>query len=862
MSTNFSHIAEELWKASRQQEQKKVHLFAGAGVSIRAGLPSWQDYLLRLAQFAEAFNKITAESMRQKIKDGHLISAAGDYKRSPYIPAGEKHRGLESCLGESESKKLNALISLPFNGIVTTNFDRALHDSYAEVTAKAPLQVELDDGTLKTANWLQDFFIARIHGRAEYPVNIVLDDNDFKEIKSNNLYVDFLLRVLSNSTCIFIGYSFMDPAISSILELLEEKLAPNFPQLHYAFVPNSSDRTLFNRLAAVNFKMIEYSPDKDHEELWDAIKEVSRKLSGAQKTEKPPSEPTLSTTQKFLAMTYAKGKMHSEKRIEPLRSTISDGIVLDIIAHCGKQGCTKDQVVNELRQHMPLSEAEAKHFIDQRVSFLLHENYCLYVEGKVVASETVLERLAEHDNDMNVLVNGVIDRAFVREGAKISVGKTAVVREALEEVILSRGWDLGAHFSGSTIVRISNLLPTIRKALSKSKIELVSNETDILTHSIFDLLNSPAETESSVLAAFGRISFGLNLVLGNPTQYIAHNVVLPQRIFLDANVLLPAIVRGHPYHQVYKDALQRLRSGAENSGLELEITVNRGFLGEVVSHRRIALQQIRELGLDNPKTLDSYMTYNGAEFANVFVSAYASEVSRLKRQIDYNEFIKSEAPYESVSQLAEYLRNSVFLVTETDSSHKLSNTRILEIISDLEAAYGRQTHVNKNSILIQNEALQLAYLEHDQQQGVRSIFATADNNLREAISHNPGFSEINKAVVNRRGLVLLIDFLLGLDSEPISTARILWGGYAAEETILVRDYLIDQALKHFHHAMSKPMMEVIENMTNEIVLGAKRADIRLQPSSDSREIDKAIKYMDRFEDRFYELMAKAAPSLD
>ncbi len=78
---------------------------------------------------------------------------------------------------------------------------------------------------------------------------MVADLADYTKLDSNTRYKDFLLQnVLVRQTCLFLGYSFVDPAIAKILDLLEKLVGPTYPKKHYALLPSTANR-LQSRLA-------------------------------------------------------------------------------------------------------------------------------------------------------------------------------------------------------------------------------------------------------------------------------------------------------------------------------------------------------------------------------------------------------------------------------------------------------------------------------------------------------------------------------------------------------------------------------------------------------------------------------------
>ncbi len=224
-------------------------LFAGAGVGKRAGLPDWYEYVEFLATVADAYELETGTLMRKRAASSLLTHALELYKKCPLILEGEKFSKLGEPFssGSYDAERLRALVALPFDSIVTTNFDRSLYDAYAKVYHCAPMSAELGDPSLKQAiyNW-REFFIARVHGRVEVPRTMVLDVSDYQRTENDPDYVEFLVHILTRKICLFIGYSFVDPAMSRILEVVDLRVASGFPEAHAALLPRSAEQLANN----------------------------------------------------------------------------------------------------------------------------------------------------------------------------------------------------------------------------------------------------------------------------------------------------------------------------------------------------------------------------------------------------------------------------------------------------------------------------------------------------------------------------------------------------------------------------------------------------------------------------------------
>ncbi len=141
-------------------------LFAGAGVGQKAGLPTWKRYLKHLATVASKYEPETETLMRKRIDSGLFLNAAELFKKCPEIPKGEIFKALAAPFEKYSAEELQALMVLPFSAVVTTNYDRSIHDAYfnlfrnqesSGLNLTAPKYVELGDASMKQAQYWTDF---------------------------------------------------------------------------------------------------------------------------------------------------------------------------------------------------------------------------------------------------------------------------------------------------------------------------------------------------------------------------------------------------------------------------------------------------------------------------------------------------------------------------------------------------------------------------------------------------------------------------------------------------------------------------------------------------------------------------------
>ena len=186
---------------------KNLALFAGAGVGAQAGLPTWPQLMEHLAKVVDSYEPLAGQLIRKRTKSGYYLNAAVVYKTCSEIPRGELYEQLAIPFrSPSSPQKLQALVSLPFSAVFTTNYDRSLHDAFASVFGKSAATVELGDPTMDKAPFITKFYIARIHGREEVPETIVLSEDDYRRIEKDESYMDFVRHILTRYSCLFLAY--------------------------------------------------------------------------------------------------------------------------------------------------------------------------------------------------------------------------------------------------------------------------------------------------------------------------------------------------------------------------------------------------------------------------------------------------------------------------------------------------------------------------------------------------------------------------------------------------------------------------------------------------------------------------------
>lgn len=835
-------------------DKQSPTLFAGAGVGARLGYPNWPEYLEYLAKELAQHSPMAAQYMRECLKAGNYLYAAWLYKSNPDIPLGEKFSLLAAPFRKKyDTKPLHALINLRFSSIVTTNYDRSLLDASAIVRKQAPLTADLGDTTLGQAIFYQDYYVARIHGRAEVPDSIVLDEQDYSRTEANGDYKDFLVHTLTRGSCVFVGFSFVDPAIKRILQVIKARLSPNYPKQHLALLPrHEGSIELRQLLAQFNIKVLQYDPADNHAELWSALSAVSYSLKEKPSSVQRKEEPYLDAVKRFLATCYARIQLGPD--IEPLRDSVLDGILLTIVQEFPAGAATVDTLAEKVKENLHVTDEEALKITDKATRRMLQNGWLKSQNVHFTVGPLKPKSYSEH---IATLAESVGQRLEVRFSKEMDAHLNLLTRGIIEEVVARTGSQLCSSFAGGTGAGTG---ADIWGQISSATAVCCKDDTDTarkLSWSIWDLFRSPNKTEGIIITDLARVAFGVELILNSANLTLLADVPLPEVIYLDANVLMPAITEGHALQLLYVTALRRLDEALRKTGRKAQILVAEEFLEEVIGHRTMASTLVSTLKLENKEALRKHVLYHGAQRANVYVGAYASHLASSKDPLTFKAYLGKVAPYGTTAALSQFVKKQG-IETVKMRFEKTAEINIYESIkSDLLYAYEHDTRSrlpHKPKHLIEHEARQLARLSTDLESGRRSLFVTADSRLRRLISSGIAHSPAH-AVISRLAFVQLVDLLLGISGVSSALARSIWQVRPPDEMAQIRSYFTDLALRSRDEAVLQATNEVLDKLTPQIVDAAKAEGISLL-YTDAPHMEETAKFLDRFEDQFFSEMQK------
>ena len=252
-------------------------LIVGAGSSVRVGYVDWSDLLKELENLAgDDFKK---DDGRRK---NYPLEYAEEVKSHILKNKKERYEALLYNLFKPKNYPVDnlhkTLVSLPFRGILTTNYDIVLETALAEIEpSSAPDNFLVIDSN--SATRVHEFLramtdrgltrrIAHLHGKFDPPSSIILSIEDYKHAYGLNLtdqeqrdsewtlHRKLLWAVLATRRVVFIGFSMSDPYLNKMLETVRTDLREWGQSTHFAIMSISPNNADSKKTKAKHFKEI------------------------------------------------------------------------------------------------------------------------------------------------------------------------------------------------------------------------------------------------------------------------------------------------------------------------------------------------------------------------------------------------------------------------------------------------------------------------------------------------------------------------------------------------------------------------------------------------------------------------------
>jgi len=834
------------------KDAKYPIIFTGAGVSVRAGLPTWKRMVEQLAEGMRVSDPLTRQQMLECVRTGNYTLAVDYFNISPQMLAGDKQRLLVSLLSKYDADPILPIAKLPFRGCLTTNFDRSILDAIAKECGRAPRDFKFGDVSFKQAQWEENLFVARIHGSVEAPNSMVLSESQFRVLLSDETYAELLRACFTQKNVLFIGFSFYDPAVRHVFEDLDRRFGGASPGRHLAILPSDASSEFLQKAARLNIKVVQYDSDDNHAALWTGISDFNKTARvSATPLAKHKTTP-FDFTKRYLAACYARAKSLGSSIA--LKESVIEGIVSAMIQEVAPKAISRPELLEKIRLTLGLKGREAESILSSAAQSLVEAGLCRKLKGDGGRGFKLawIGEIADADSlgsAIEILTKSVKSRAYLQEGWKTGQEVKDTMTAFFNQLIRRRGWDLGAAFAAGRAPE--NL--AIRELLNECSTGLPSFDLERLFRVCESMFQHPSGEEAAVLNELGRVSFAVELAFQSPQSTLLQKAILPKTIYFDTSVLLPALVKGHPFSEVYQSAIKRLKEAASGAAIQLKLKVSKVYLNEIISHKRSAEEFSEQLGSDFPAAARSDALYHGLTNVNVYVGAYANWIEN-HGKMTFEIFLLRFAPYKTEEQLSRWLVSQGFEIVESPKGPHYP-----EFYALLEKAYATSLAYGKRPILIEHDAKQLSILESEVRKGEKSLFVTADRQLQQ-ITAEAKFSMVSNMMISHVGLVQFIELLLGGVANGAALTELFWSTRISDRAQAVRTYFTTLALEQYDAAMTMAMPEIIEKFTDTTTQELERLGADLD-SDEPKKRAEAFRQLGSLEKNYLSGMHEAVEKL-
>lgn len=828
-------------------------IFTGAGISVRTGLPTWNRLIEQLAEGIRSVDPLTTQQMLEDAHAGDLTHAVDYFWLSRKMLDGDKQKLLRAIFSNYDTAPILPVATLPFRGCLTTNFDKSILDAIAIAKKQAANDYKLGDLSFKQAQWEEGLFVARIHGSVEMPGEMVLSEKQFNSLLKDDAYFELLRSIFLHKNVLFIGFSFYDPAIRYVFQELDKRFGVASPGRHMALLPSGASSEFIQKANRLNIKVVQYDSANGHAALWDGISKFNAEKDGLHPPLHTPKSSPFDFTKQYLAACYARAK--SQDLSVALRVSVIEGIVSAMLQEVAPKAISHPELLEKIRVALGLKGHEAESILKKAVKSLTDSGLCRKLKGDggrgiKLAWNGQISVEDSLDFAIKTLTESVISRAYLQEGWKTGQEVIDTITAFFNQLIRRRGWDLGAAFAAGRAPETV----AIAGVLYECAIGLSAFDLERLLRVCESMLQHPSETEASILSELGRISFAVELAFQSPLSFLVQKTILPSAIYFDANVLLPALVTGHPFSEIYRDAIKQLKNAASEAATPLRLVVITEYLNEIISHKRSAEAFSAQLGDDFPSVARSDALYHGLTHVNVYVGAYANWLEN-NEVISFKDFLARFAPYNTDEQLKVWLIKQGFVIVSLPKGPNYS-----EFYSLLEKTYANSLSYGKTPILIDHDSKQLSILESEVRKGEKSLFVTADRKLQQ-IATEARFSTAASMMISHVGLVQFIELLLGGTAKGgVGLTELLWSARISDRAQAVRSYFTTLALEQYDDAMAMTLPDIIEHSSELATRELDRVGANLD-SEDPNKRAEAFRQLGRLEKNYLSGMHEAVEKL-
>lgn len=259
-------------------------VFMGAGCSagasrmsggVRETPPDWKKLLEGLLGIANRGSPDDRTHAQKLIEESRFLDAA-EILRS-CVQEADYSRFIKHTFKDFQHTELHESInSLDQKVVITTNYDCIYENYCTQGDARdGYVVVQYYDEGLVAKLRSPTRLVVKAHGCMKNAERSILTKSDYFMARQRyGGFFQVLESLFLTNTLLFVGYSLSDPDIQLILE--SSSITAQSAHPHYAVMPRGthpSIKAAFKK--TYNVELLEYSPDDNHRELTESLKELA-----------------------------------------------------------------------------------------------------------------------------------------------------------------------------------------------------------------------------------------------------------------------------------------------------------------------------------------------------------------------------------------------------------------------------------------------------------------------------------------------------------------------------------------------------------------------------------------------------------
>lgn len=205
-------------KFTKAVQEGNAAVFAGAGTSVDAGFVDWEKLVEPFA------NEIDLDIK----KETDLIGLTQFYINKKKGNRGTVNQEIidQFSSPDAETDVMNLLTRIPISTYWTTNYDKVIENGLVKNNRKGDIKRNTDNLAISVPD--SDAVVYKMHGDVDIPGEVVISKDDYERYnEKRSLFVTALRGDLVSKTFLFVGFSFEDPNLESILGKVNVLLGDN-----------------------------------------------------------------------------------------------------------------------------------------------------------------------------------------------------------------------------------------------------------------------------------------------------------------------------------------------------------------------------------------------------------------------------------------------------------------------------------------------------------------------------------------------------------------------------------------------------------------------------------------------------------